>query len=142
MLSESVLKGLTSVWDDASETGYFAEMIDKFFDALNIHNYNHGARSRKSFQLPYTSGDDHRLKVNFTYTYLTITVLFLNRKFLLDKVVRTFLKYLEDWRLSVMQRPDFSKAQRNKMLLSDETQNGLQSKGHILLHCWDQFNVH
>ena len=86
MLSESVSKGLVQVCgDDASETAYFAEMMDKFFDALNVPNYNHGARSRKIFQLPYTSGEDHQLKVNFISNHYSP---FLNKKFLLDKVVR------------------------------------------------------
>ena len=37
-----------------------------------------------------------------------------------------FLKYLEDWKISVMQRTGFSKAEKNKMLLSDETRYGLE----------------
>ena len=36
-----------------------------------------------------------------------------------------FLKYLEDWRLSVMERKQFTKTQKNQMLLSHETQHGL-----------------
>ena len=50
--------------DEASETAHFASMMDKFFDALNVHNYTHGIHSRKKFQMPYTSEDDMRLKVN------------------------------------------------------------------------------
>eukprot|EP00731_Ephydatia_muelleri_P014320 Em0008g40a len=105
VLSASVSKGLVQVCgDDATETAHLAEMMDKFFDALNVHNYNHGAKSRKSFQLPYTSGEDHRLKW----------------------LESDFLKYLEDWKISVMQRTGYSKAEKNKMLLSDETRYGLE----------------
>lgn len=35
-------------------------------DALNVHNYTHGVHARETFQLPYTSGRDRRLKVNAT----------------------------------------------------------------------------
>ena len=86
MLSASVSKGLVQVCgDDAMETAHLAEMMDKFFDALNVHNYNHGAKSRKSFQLPYTSGEDHRLKVNF---YMNKQYSARLKKFSLHKVVR------------------------------------------------------
>lgn len=38
-------------------------MMDKFFDALNVHNYTHGLHARKQFQMPYVSEKDPRLKV-------------------------------------------------------------------------------
>jgi len=50
--------------EEASETAKFVEMCDKWFDALNVHNYTHGIRARKDFQKPYTSVDDERLKVS------------------------------------------------------------------------------
>ena len=40
------------------EAAHFVEMIDKFFDALNVKNYTDGCRSLKSFKLP-----DMRIKV-------------------------------------------------------------------------------
>lgn len=104
VLSESVSKALVLVCgDEAMETAHLAEMMDKFFDALNVHNFSHGVKSLKGFQLPYTSGEDHRLKW----------------------LESDFLKYLEDWRLSVMERKQFTKTQKNQMLLSHETQYGL-----------------
>ena len=54
---------------DAEGTSKFADMMDKFFDCLNVHNYTHGIHSRKDFQKPYTSADDVRLKV-FDYIFL------------------------------------------------------------------------
>ena len=48
----------------ASETSKFILFMDKFFDALNVHNYTHGVHARKPFQMPYTSPNDKRLKVN------------------------------------------------------------------------------
>ena len=56
VLSDSVSKGLLLVCgEEASETARFVSMADRFFDALNVHNYSHGVRSLKPFQLPYTS---------------------------------------------------------------------------------------
>ena len=64
MLSESVSKALQLVDGvEAAETSKFIGMLDKFFDTLNAHNYNHGVHARKPFQMPYTSSKDKRLKV-------------------------------------------------------------------------------
>jgi len=49
--------------EDATETSTFVDMMDKFFDSLNVHNYTHGLHSRKSFQMSYTLASDTRLKV-------------------------------------------------------------------------------
>ncbi len=49
--------------EEVSETVKFTEMMDKFFDALNVHNYTHGLYSRKAFQMPYVNKEDFRLKV-------------------------------------------------------------------------------
>ena len=51
--------------------------MDKFFDTVNVHNYKHGLYARKKFQLPYTSGSDHRLKVLY-YTAIICAVKFVN----------------------------------------------------------------
>ena len=65
VLSETVSKALkTTGGEEVEGTATFTEMMDKFFDCLNVHNYRHGIESRKSFQIPYTSSDDSRLKVN------------------------------------------------------------------------------
>ena len=48
--------------EDAAETARFVDLMDKFFDTVNVHNYEHGLHARKKFQLPYTSGSDQRLK--------------------------------------------------------------------------------
>ena len=63
-LSESVSKALELTGgEEASETARFVGMVDKFFDALNVHNYTHGVHSRKRFQMPYTTGRDMCLRV-------------------------------------------------------------------------------
>ncbi len=64
MLSETVSNALKLLGgEEASETANFVEMMDKFFDALNVHNYTHGLHARKQFQMPYISVKDKRLKV-------------------------------------------------------------------------------
>ena len=37
--------------DEVSETAHFIGMMDRFFDALNVHNFSH--KALKPFQLPY-----------------------------------------------------------------------------------------
>ena len=72
-------KGLELVGgEEASETARFVSMMDQFFDALNVHNYHYGIRSRKPFQEPYTKGDDYRLKVcalNIVYHLYNMIIL-------------------------------------------------------------------
>ena len=53
----------TTGGQEAEGTSKFAEMMDKTFDCLNVHNYTHGVHCCKDFQKPYTSSDDTRLKV-------------------------------------------------------------------------------
>ncbi|KAL5506287.1 hypothetical protein EMCRGX_G007900 [Ephydatia muelleri] len=105
VLSESVSKALVLVCgDECNETSQFVEMMDKFLDALNVHNYSHGSRALKPFQLPYTSREDPRLRW----------------------LVECFLKYLEDRERSVMGQSGFSLAEKSNMLLSEETLYGLK----------------
>lgn len=105
VLSGSVSKAIELTGgQETSETARFAGMVDKFFDAVNVHNFTHGKHSRKMFQIPYTSGEDMRLKW----------------------LESDFLGYLADWKDSVMERPGFSKTEKNRMLLRAETRLGLQ----------------
>ena len=48
------------------ETAKFIDMIDKFFDSLNVTNISSGRKKRKPFQSPYRKLDDFRLKVCYT----------------------------------------------------------------------------
>eukprot|EP00731_Ephydatia_muelleri_P009301 Em0004g1639a len=105
VLSESVSQALhLTGGDEVSETAHFIGMMDRFFDALNVHNFSHGSKALKPFQLPYTSATDFRLK------------------WFKD----TFLCYLKEWKVSVQDRVGISKSERNRMLLSDATQLGLE----------------
>ena len=69
----------------ASETSKFALTFDKFFDALNVCNFDSGKHERKPFKDPYRSGSDFRLKVclaynaMWNYTCLIIIVVVVGR---------------------------------------------------------------
>lgn len=63
-MSESVSKALILTGgSDARETAIFVSMFDTFFDTLNVSNYTTGMHARQSFQQPYRSEKDCRLKV-------------------------------------------------------------------------------
>ncbi len=47
----------------AQETAKFVEMMDKFFNCLNVNDYNTGRFKRKVFKQPYRSATDFLLKV-------------------------------------------------------------------------------
>ena len=64
VLSESVSKGLQLIGgQEAAGTAKFFEMMDKFFDCMNVRNYTQGIHKRKRFQMPYTTSKDMRLEV-------------------------------------------------------------------------------
>ena len=70
LLSETVAKALVLSGDPAvQETAKFVSMFDKLFDALNVSNYNSGVKKMKTFQQPYRSGNDFRLKVSCNIVY-------------------------------------------------------------------------
>ena len=73
VISESVSKALMLTGGSpVEETAKFVDFIDKFFDCMNVHNYSHGFRLRKPFQVPYRSTKDKRLQVCYAcmYTYM------------------------------------------------------------------------
>ena len=64
VMSERVSKAmLLTGGSKAFETSYFIGKVDKFFDSLNVTNYNSGRHSRKRYQMPYFKPDDFRLEV-------------------------------------------------------------------------------
>ena len=46
-----------------------------------------------------------------------------------------FLSYLKSWEDSVAKRPNFKKAEKNRMLLSDATLEGIRMTGKISTCC-------
>ena len=47
---------------EVEETANFADMMDKFFDCMNVHNFTSGKHKRKPFQDPFRP-NDFRLQV-------------------------------------------------------------------------------
>ena len=79
--------------------------MDKFFDCMNVRNKLEEVQTKKPFLAPYESKNDTRLQ-------------WLENK---------FLKYFEDWKTSVDNRPGkFTKNERAKMFLSQPTYDGLR----------------
>lgn len=48
----------------AKETANFIQLVDKFFDCLNVNNFHSRKHNRKVFQDPFRP-DDLRLKVGY-----------------------------------------------------------------------------
>ena len=93
VLSEQVAHALERTKkEDVSETIKFVRYMDKFFDCLNVTNFNSGIHKKKRFQEPYTSKNDFRLKV---YNYLIDYIEFIQFHFLWLK--DDFLGYLKSW---------------------------------------------
>ena len=85
----SVIRSFGS--SDATQTAKLCEMVDFFFDCLNVRSKTEQQRKRKPFLAPYTSVNDER------FTWLE----------------DNFLGYLRDWKESVAGRPgDFSQNAR------------------------------
>ena len=64
-MSETVCKALRVTGGaEAAETAKFIEMVDKFFDCLNVSSLSKGKFKRKPFLQPYRKSNDFRLKVN------------------------------------------------------------------------------
>ena len=49
--------------DETMETRVFIQMIDQFFDRMNVRSKLEVKLRRKDQRLPYTSSNDHRFKV-------------------------------------------------------------------------------
>ena len=57
VLHSSVANALrVTLRDQAAATADFCEMFDKFFDCLNVSNFDAGKWSRNVFKSPYRSG--------------------------------------------------------------------------------------
>lgn len=55
--------------EEAEETVRFIEMMDRFFDALNVTNYTKCFTKLKYFQTPYRWAKDFRIEVQSTQMY-------------------------------------------------------------------------
>ena len=101
------------------------EQFDKFFDYMNVSNFDAGKRQRKLFKQPYRSAQDFRLKVKSIILDFNPWLSYHCLQWLLEE----FLPYLDSWETSVMERPGFTDVEKKKMLLSQPTLDGLRMTG-------------
>ena len=106
---------LKSVYgDEVRETVTFINHMNRFFDCLNVRNLYEGRDSGNRDLDVYTDVNDTRLE------YLE----------------ETFLGYFEEWKESVKNRPgNFSRQEREKMLLSQQTLDGLKISVRSIVAC-------
>ena len=104
VLSATVSAVLTTFGSlESSGTAKLCEMVDSFFDCLNVRSTTEHQRKRKPFLAPYTAVDDERFHWLET----------------------TFLGYLNSWKQSTENRPgEFTQNARSKMFLSWQTHEG------------------
>ena len=90
---------------EADETAKLCEMVNNFFDCLNVRSMHEHERKRNSLLAPYRSSNDPRF----------------------EWLENVFLKYLADWLASIKVRPGlFTQEQRAQMFLSPQTYKGFQ----------------
>ena len=113
VLSESIAKILYEYYPEETHgTAEFCEKMDKFFDILNVRNHSEYIKNRKPFFEPFRSNNDVRF----------------------DWLKNIFLKYLADWKTSVINRPgNFTQNACDRMFLSWQTYEGLQITVYSLI---------
>ncbi|CAB4003821.1 Hypothetical predicted protein [Paramuricea clavata] len=90
-------------------TAEFCRMMNDFFDCTNVRSLCEHERKRNDLIKPYTAVDDDRF----------------------DWLHDVFLKYLENWKRSTLERAgQYSADDRGKMFLSSQTHEGLQIAVH------------
>ena len=100
--------------DNVRETVQFLNHMNRFFDCLNTRHLYEGRDTGNSDLDPYTDPNDPRLH------YLE----------------ETFLGYFEEWKTSVANRPgNFTKQDREKMQLSQQTLDGLKITIRSIVAC-------
>ena len=106
VLSKSVAIALReTAKEDVTGTAEFCEMMNGFFDCTNVRSLTEHVRKKNAFIKPYESAEDERL------TWLK----------------DVFLKYLESWRQSTLEREgEYTPDERQKMFLSVQTYEGLK----------------
>ncbi len=113
VLSSTVAIALRQLYIDGSaeETARFCEMMNRFFDCLNVQSTSEHTRKRNDFLAPYSSpGDEH-----------------------LNWLQNTFLVYLRQWLTAIQQHTgNLSNDDRAKMFISHQTYHGLRMTVHSL----------
>ena len=95
--------------EEVLETARLCGMMNDFFDCTNVRSLTESVRKKNQLIKPYESPDDER------FAWL----------------VDVFLKYLNYWKQSTLDRPgSFSADERGKMFLSQQTYEGLKIAVH------------
>ena len=90
---------------DVQETAKFCEMLDNFFDCLNVRSLTESKKKRKPFLTPYEDVNDIRFQ----------------------RLEETFLGYFQNWEENIENRPgNFTKTARGNMFISWQTYAGLK----------------
>ena len=115
VLSDSVAYALEDNYNQhVSETVCFLRVMNKFFDVLNVRSLFEGRNKRNQNLDPFRSSTDERL----------------------DWLTNDFLDYFKAWEESVETRHgQFSKKDRSKMILSQQTLNGLRMTVMSVTEC-------
>ena len=99
---------------ESIETANFCNLMDSFFDILNIRNKTECEHQNKPLLAPFYSADDTRL------SWLT----------------GGFLHYFSHWSSSIEARQGtFTKSDREKMFISRQTHEGLKITSHSISEC-------
>lgn len=85
-------------------TAQYCQMVDSFFDCLNVRGVMENMHKRKPNLAPYTDMNDPR------FSWLE----------------EEFLNYLTEWKASIEAREGFSKDAQSRMFISWQTFEGLQ----------------
>jgi len=100
--------------DKVRETSTFIKHMNKWFDCLNTRHLYIGQETNNDDAYAFTDPNDPRL----------------------DYLSETFLGYFDEWNASVQSRPgNFSKEDRAKMMLSQQTLNGLKISVRSIVAC-------
>jgi len=117
VLSTTVSKTIKAYGSpESAGTAKFCEMMDTFFDIVNIRNKTEYVTKLKPNLEPISSPDDPRL----------------------SWLLNDFLRYFEHWKKSIQNRPSskFEKsAARDKMFISRQTHEGLKITVHSIVEC-------
>lgn len=113
--------------DEYTETARFCHMFDRFFDCLNTRHFGEGRNKRKPDLEPYCTINDARLEVCYK------NYRFFNYKCTCTQWLECeFLGYLKEWENYTEVQNDLTKEEKNKMMLSHETRQGLKITGIFL----------
>ena len=115
VMSASFSKVMQSYCSNAtSETANFIGLVDKFFDCFNSRSLTEAEHKRKPFLAPFK--DIHDVRFEF--------------------LENQFLKYLKDWKDVIANRKGaFSKLEKSKMFLSEQTYEGILTSVYSLIEC-------